>query len=459
VKIDFSFPWRWEGRVDRRTFAVLGIAMSALKYGIDCWLVNRLCGRTWTPLNYWMAGDTFGALLYSPELAGARWALLLTSIPFVWAGVALTIRRIRSAGLPHWLVAVFFIPGLNLLFFIMLMILPPKEAPGRARRSEETLLGRIIPHSGFGSAATAVVLTLLPIGALVLMGSTWLKNYGWGLFIGTPFLIGFFSTILYEYHASRTLTQSIGVTLASLGLLAGGLLILAVEGFICILMAAPIAIVIALLGTLVGHAVSRSDPRGASRTLVGLLLAVTLLMGAEKIEDPEPPIQTVRTSIEIDAPPDRVWRHVVSFTDIPPPTELIFRTGLSYPLRAEIRGRGAGAIRHCVFTTGSFVEPITTWDEPRLLAFGVTEQPAPMEEWTPYRGLHPPHLDGYFVSQRGQFRLEPLPGGRTRLEGTTWYTHRLWPTIYWGLWSDAVLHRIHGRVLRHVKRLAEEEGA
>jgi hypothetical protein len=182
-------------------------------------------------------------------------------------------------------------------------------------------------------------------------------------------------------------------------------------------------------------------------------------MGAEKAEDPEPPLHAVRTTVEIDAPPDRVWRHVVSFTEIPPPTELFFRTGISYPLRAEIRGHGPGAVRHCIFTTGPFVEPIETWDEPRLLAFGVTEQPAPMEEWTPYRGIHPPHLDGYFVSHRGQFRLEPLPGGRTRLEGTTWYTHRLWPTFYWGLWSDAVIHRIHGRVLRHVKRLAEEKGA
>jgi len=65
-------------------------------------------------------------------------------------------------------------------------------------------------------------------------------------------------------------------------------------------------------------------------------------------------------------------------------------------------------------------------------------------------------VDGYFVSRRGQFLLEPLPGGRTRLEGTTWYTHDLFPTVYWGLWSDAIIHRIHGRVLRHVQRLAEE---
>jgi hypothetical protein len=39
--------------------------------------------------------------------------------------------------------------------------------------------------------------------------------------------------------------------------------------------------------------------------------------------------------------------------------------------------------------------------------------------------------------------------------GTTWYTNRMWPAAYWSLWSDAIIHRIHGRVLRHIQQLAE----
>jgi hypothetical protein len=109
-----------------------------------------------------------------------------------------------------------------------------------------------------------------------------------------------------------------------------------------------------------------------------------------------------------------------------------------------------------VFTAGDFVEPITAWDEGQLLKFDVTSNPPAMREWSPYN-IHPPHVRDFLVSHGGQFRLIELPGGRTRLEGTTWYEHNLWPAAYWQVWSDAILHRIHRRVLEHVKRLAEAD--
>ena len=111
------------------------------------------------------------------------------------------------------------------------------------------------------------------------------------------------------------------------------------------------------------------------------------------------------------------------------------------------------------FSTGTFVEPIEIWDEPRLLKFSVIANPPPLDEWTPYAKIRPPHLDGFFVSESGQFLLQPLGNGGTRLVGTTWYRHDIWPTFYWRLWSDELIHRIHLRVLRHIKRQAERDWA
>ncbi len=82
-------------------------------------------------------------------------------------------------------------------------------------------------------------------------------------------------------------------------------------------------------------------------------------------------------------------------------------------------------------------------------------QPEPMEEMSPYPRLKTPHLDGYFASQQGELRLTALPGGKTLLSGTTWYTDQIWPSTYWQLWSDFIIHHIHLRVLNHIKALSE----
>src|SRR5256884_2188748 len=106
-------------------------------------------------------------------------------------------------------------------------------------------------------------------------------------------------------------------------------------------------------------------------------------------------------------------------------------------------------------STGPFVEPIEVWDEPHLLKFGVTASPAPLNELTPYGHIDAPHLHGYFVSEEGQFLLTALPGGRTRLEGATWYHNAMWPATYWHWWSDYIIRKIHSRVLEHIRAQAE----
>jgi len=170
-----------------------------------------------------------------------------------------------------------------------------------------------------------------------------------------------------------------------------------------------------------------------------------------------PPRFEVTTSIVVKASPPQVWQHVVAFAELAPPTDLLFQTGIAYPTRAKLDGQGVGAVRHCVFSTGEFIEPITTWDEPRLLRFDVRNQPPVMNEWSPYKDLRPPHLEHYLVSQRGQFLLTALSDGTTKLEGTTWYENRFWPATYWHLWSDYIIHRIHMHVLAHIKNLAEKQ--
>jgi hypothetical protein len=131
----------------------------------------------------------------------------------------------------------------------------------------------------------------------------------------------------------------------------------------------------------------------------------------------------------------------------------VLKLGFAYPIEAKIDGTGVGAVRYCNFNTGPFVEPITVWQEPNLLAFDVKEQPEPMTEMSPYEHLTSAHLT-YLRSLKGQFRLYEKEG-KTVLEGTTFYTHDISPDVYWRQYSDEIIHQIHLRVLNYIKKVSE----
>jgi hypothetical protein len=228
------------------------------------------------------------------------------------------------------------------------------------------------------------------------------------------------------------------------------------EGLACLAMSLPLALPFSLAGGLAAWHCLRGDSRTpASPTFGALLAIVPLAMAGEYAARLEPPVVPVTTSVTVDAPASVVWKSVIAFPPLATPEEWVFRAGIAYPMSAEIVGSGPGAVRYCRFSTGDFVEPITVWDEGRLLAFNVSAQPLAMRELS-LGNITPPHLEhNYMRSTRGQFRLVALGEDRTLLEGTTWYQDYFWPQVYWRAWSDWIVHRIHLRVLRHVKELAE----
>lgn len=462
----FADLWRWSGTVDRGPYAGIGVVLFAVKYGLDRTVSVYGFGRPWAPLDYLNLPNvgTITALGRDDLIYGA--AMVAVALPFIWIGTALSVKRLRATGLPAWLVVLFFVPLLNLLFLATLSVLPTRRVaapePSEARATGlRGFFDRVMPRSRFGSAAVALALTLPAFWLGSVISVEVAASYGWSLFVGIPFALGLVAAMLYGYHAEQSLAASVTVACLAVVLLAGGLMVFAIEGAVCLILAAPLGLGLAALGGMLGHFLQiRPAQNGdVTKVMAAVWLMLPLVFGLEQIHEPTPPLIPVRTTIEIDAPPETVWNYVVSFSELPAPEDWLFRTGIAYPMRARIEGEGVGAVRHCEFSTGAFVEPITVWDKPHRLAFSVYAQPHPMQEWTFFKDLDPAHLDGYFGSEKGQFLLTPLPGGRTRLEGTTWYRHRIWPNAYWQQWSDWILHRIHRRVLRHVKRLAEADTA
>ncbi len=446
------------GRTSRRVYAQWGFGLAAAKILIDRAIACAMGANYWGWLSYWEA--TVGSDK-DPAARQTLFVLLAVAVPFVAVGVLLTVRRLRDIGAPLWLMLCFFLPAVNVVMFILLCILSSRDGP-RVESPRRGVLGWMVRvfalRNRASSAVMAVLLTILLMVPMTWLSTVVFRSYGWGIFVGMPFLMGFLATTLHGAVAPRSLGESLVVGFLATGICGLAIVAVALEGLICLLMAVPIVLPLVMLGALVGHRLQTAfwnRKEEVVRLYAVGWLALPLAFLRESGENPPVQLVSATTSIEIAAPPAAVWQQVVAFSELPPAKEFVFRAGIAYPQRATLTGHGVGAVRRCEFSTGPFVEPITAWEENRRLAFDVVAQPHPMHELSPYRAIEPPHFDGFFHSERGEFRLTALPGGRTRLEGTTWYTQRLWPAAYWRVWSDYLLHAIHSRVLAHIREEAE----
>jgi uncharacterized membrane protein YhaH (DUF805 family) len=436
------FWFTFDAPVSRAAYLRHGIALMLVKYVVDASLIWLVAHVRWTPIDYL----TTGAAFQHSKLVAAPKPLLsllaMWTLPFLWIGLTMSIRRALDAGYSAWLAFLFLVPMVNYGLMALLSSRPtnPLGRPDDFHRPREARFSTAVLSMAIGVG--------LDIG-LMLLSVYGLREYGISLFLGTPFVVSAVSAYVFNRRYAATTAETVELVLMILAAAAGVMFAFGFEGGMCLLMASPLAIGIGLLGGAVGRAIARRDARAPSHALLTLLI----LPATSPLLDPRGAsiLHEVRSAVEIDAPPEDVWPRVIAFPELPEPSLLVKLMGIAYPQRAHIDGTGVGAVRYCEFSTGAFVEPITRWQPGQRLSFEVAQQPPPLREWSPYAHVMPPHLDGFFRARRGEFRLVRLAGNRTRLEGSTWYELRIYPEAYWTVFADAIIARIHKRVLEHIK--------
>ena len=421
-------------------FATLGQeALSSLHPMV--YLAPTILTRSAIPKILSEAGDVTAAVIL----------LTLWVLPFLWIGFSMTLRRAHDAGWRRGLALLFLLPVVNLFLVVALSIVP-----SRGTQREPVFETRSINkfRVAFSSIASASVPGVLAAASIILG----LEKYGSALFVALPVLIGLIAGWRINRDEFLGYRAGLGAAFLAAQVTFALMVFLALEGIVCIAMLWPLGTTMICFGSLLGTAIASMD-RPSVGTVSSVALVFPLFTVAEMSAEPELPLYEVVTEIQIDAPPESVWPNVVGFSELPPPQDWVLKAGIATPMRARIEGEGPGAIRYCEFTTGDFVEPITIWNPPHRLAFDVTSQPPAMEEWSPWEEVYAPHIEDTMISRRGEFLLQQTDDGGTLLRGTTWYTLDLHPGIYWKLWSDPVVQRIHRRVLKHIKTLSEEAEA
>ncbi len=268
----------------------------------------------------------------------------------------------------------------------------------------------------------------------------------------TAGIAGFLSS-----RAGRTLSQSIGAAFLTLTAILTILGFAAMEGVICILMAAPFVGLLGIIGALLGHWLATLTSRPAYQVQSAAWLAVIVCAVGESITPPAPLEDVVTSEVIINATPAQVWKQLKDIRDLPAPTEPLFVLGVAHPVETYVIGEGGvGAERICRLSTGDMPERITVWKPEQELQFVVLDTPAAMREATFFgRELEAAHLHGTYTSLEGGFRLEALPNGQTRLTGNSRYLLTITPASYWNLWTRQIVSQVQLRVMNHVKAKAE----
>ena len=420
-----------------------GAALMAIKYASDVALVWMGAGRFWSPVDYMRSISTLQASTLSGAASWLMPALALWTLPFLWAGITLTLRRAIDAGKSPWLALGFFVPYVNYLTIAALSTLPS--------RAEQLAIGRETPTRSDQTKYLGAMFPGLVLGLLMIALSVYaLRSYSAALFFATPFGVGTLTAFLLNRRFLVSRRQTTQLVLLTHALLAAVLMLFGREGALCIAMAVPLAMVAGVMGGLAGRQIALGSGGDLRPAVLGMF-ALPLAAIVEPSGTTGVALHEVRSSVEIAASPMTVWTQVIAFPPMPEPTTWFFRLGISYPKYARIEGEGVGAVRYCVFSTGPFVEPITVWEPGKRLAFDVRSSPVPLRELTPYDSVMPPHLKGFLQSRRGEFRIVALPNGHTRLEGSTWYSVAMGPEGYWQMYGDYLIHRIHLRVLEHIR--------
>jgi uncharacterized protein YndB with AHSA1/START domain len=286
------------------------------------------------------------------------------------------------------------------------------------------------------------------------------KSYGESFFCA-PFVVG---TLIGVLAPRRPVYTSL-VTLASL---LGIALVTLQEGVICCLFALPLVVPETIVGALCGSVIRRFVHNRRVRTAIGgLLVAGALAWQAigGALDDPaRHPLHHARSSITIAATPERVF---AALTARPLTVEArwpwFLRVGLPMPSRFSVDAPGPNGRVRAVFSAGVARGHITEWAPGRALAFqidGYTVDDLPFHITRlgrgPHYGLHPDRVDDWLTLTGVRYRLEPAPGGGTRLiRDVSWRRH-LAPAFYFAWLQDTIMRRGQDRLLELVRRQVEE---
>ena len=139
------------------------------------------------------------ALRPAPEML--LWGMAAYALPFAWIGLSMSVRRAANAGLSPWVGVGFLLPVIN---WITILVLSSRKESGEWHREEAREQVPLELRTALLSVGIGVALSMSMVATSVFI----LKDYGWSLFIGTPFVVGVVAGYLTNRSGRRSMAAA-----------------------------------------------------------------------------------------------------------------------------------------------------------------------------------------------------------------------------------------------------------
>jgi hypothetical protein len=264
------------------------------------------------------------------------------------------------------------------------------------------------------------------------------------LFLALPFATGFATALIARRRNLVIASLIIGLILCSSILLATKM-----EGWVCVLMSAPLIAVGltvgALLGALFRRLVIDKSRMPSVLSLLVLLILPFFLMGANRMEEPSRRMLRAETFTSVlvsDAPAKEIWNTIKVMDRVNAHKGFLMRIGLPIPISCSIDKEGVGGKRTCYFESGYIQENITEWEPPHSMKLEITSWDVPGRPWLDFKEA------GYEIHEEN---------GHTIMTRTTTIVSRLMPAWYWRRFEKIGVETEHEYLFEAVKNRIDGE--
>jgi hypothetical protein len=279
-----------------------------------------------------------------------------------------------------------------------------------------------------GLLSGVVTAVVSGVGCFFLVYNT--EGYmGWTLFVLVPVVTGFATALVARRRNVLIASLLLGLLFCTAILLLTGF-----EGFVCILMSAPLIAFGLAFGGLFGwlvrvHIIDRSRS-SKGLTLLMLLVIPIFLTGANRTEQISRGLrtQTVSDTLVVNASPESVWKELKGMENITARKTFLMKIGLPVPVSCRTEGEGVGGKRTCYFEHGFIQERITEWNFPHSMKFDIVESDVPGRPWLSFQDA------SYEISR---------VGNQTLITRSTTIVSRLSPAWYWRRLEAIGVHTEH----------------